>query len=100
MILGIILFIYIAIIFVEIVSETFIIGTRKGWGKGEKYELTPRFVRMSFIWPLRFALFLTMALLNVGNDFLAVILLAFGFYYKETKVYKFIDNGTLKLTEL
>jgi hypothetical protein len=80
------LFIYIAIIFIECVAETFF----------DDAPLTPHFVRMSFIWPLRISLFFTMAVINLFNCCFAGICLCFGFYYSNTKVYEFIDELTLK----
>ena len=59
-------------------------------------DLTPKDVRMALIWPLFVLLFIVKVPIAVVNEMvLPFILLVFGYYYRDTRMYKYLD----KLTE-
>lgn len=55
-------------------------------------DLTPRLVRLSFIWPVRIIYWLGIFILGLLNELFSVFLLAFNLEYGKTRIYKFLNK--------
>lgn len=55
---------------------------------------TVRNARKSLIWPIFATLYLAKVVGSIANDILCFLLLIFGYYYGDTKMYKYICRKT------
>lgn len=55
-------------------------------------EVTPKIMRMSLLWPILSMFWFTKAIIWILNDLLSFVLLIFGYRYRESRLFKFIDT--------
>jgi len=57
-------------------------------------SITAHDVRISFMWPLRLLFWFVLTFIYLLNDVIGVIVLATGYDYRTTRVYKWIEKVT------
>ena len=95
---GAALIIYIIGVMIEATSRT--AHNFKFYGEGfwdsyttnDNREMTPKDVWIAMCWPVFGILYLIKGLLGLLNDFMAGFFLIFGFKYKRTKTFKWINK--------
>lgn len=66
-----------------------------GYTTHDNKETTPKDVRSALLWPIKFILFIIKTpIFFLNEDIIPILLLIFGFKYKNTKIYKFIEKYT------
>jgi hypothetical protein len=95
----IIVFVYIAGICAYVSAETiekieFHEGGFLGMGytTNSNRDVTPKDMRMALLWPILLTFWFIKTTIWILNDLLSFVLLIFGYKYRESKIFKFINK--------